>query len=304
MDQGSRPHVEAVILDPRSALVMYRLIDTHCHLHFPAYDQDREAVLARMREKGIAVITVGTNVTTSKSGVAFAEQHPDVFATIGYHPEHLTSSYTDEQEPHDTDVYSIDAIAEIAKSGSKKIVAIGETGLDFYRIDKDRDEQEATQLQEFALRDHINLAHELDLPLVIHCRDAFRRLATIIQDEQGKGKRVRGVIHCFTGTWDEARPLLDLGFYLSFTGIITFPSKKNEDPEKSIHRTIERMPMDRLLVETDAPWLTPLPYRGKRNEPAYVEHVAAKVASLRKMEVKEVEVQTTKNAINCFQLAA
>ena len=280
-----------------------RLIDTHCHLHFPAYDQDREAVLARMREKGIAAITVGTNVTTSKSGVAFAEQHPDVFATIGYHPEHLTSSYTDEQEPHDTNAYSIDAIAEIAKSGSKKIAAIGETGLDFFRIDKDRDEQEATQMQELALRDHINLAHEVDLPLVIHCRDAFRRLATIIQDEQGKGKRVRGVIHCFAGTWEEAKPLLDLGFYLSFTGIITFPPKKNEDPEKSIHRTIERMPMERLLIETDAPWLTPLPHRGKRNEPAYVELVGKKIAELRETALEDVEQKTTENAEQVFDLS-
>ncbi len=279
-----------------------RLIDTHCHLHFPAYDADRDDVLGRMREKGIAAITVGTNVTTSKSGVAFAEQHPDIFATIGYHPEHLTSSYMDDQEPHDEDAYSIDAIAEIAKSGSKKIVAIGETGLDFFRIDKDRDEQEATQLQEFALRDHIHLADELDLPLVIHCRDAFRKLATIIQDEQGKGKKVCGVIHCFTGTWEEAKPLLDLGFYLSFTGIITFPPKKDEDPERGIHRTIEQMPMDRLLVETDAPWLTPLPHRGKRNEPTYVEHVAAKVADLRRMQTDEVTEQTTENARSCFQL--
>lgn len=281
-----------------------RLVDSHCHLHFPAYDSDRDVVLSRMREKGVWGMTVGTNITTSKSGVAFAEQHPDIFATVGYHPEHLTSSYVDEHEPHDPLPYSIDSIAEIAKSGSKKIVAIGETGLDFFRIDKDRDEQEATQLQEFALRDHIHLADELDLPLVIHCRDAFRRLATIIQSEQEAGKKARGVIHCFTGTWDEAQLLLNLGFHLSFTGIITFPPKKGEDPERSIHRTIERMPIDRMLVETDAPWLTPLPYRGKRNEPTYVEHVAEKIAELRGISLDEVAEQTTKNAVSLFKLPA
>jgi TatD DNase family protein len=281
---------------------MPRLIDSHCHLHFPAYNEDRDAVLLRMREKQIWGIAVGTNIATSKSGVAFAEQHPDVFATVGYHPEHLTSSYIDEHEPHDSLPYSIDAVAEIAKSGSKKIVAIGETGLDFFRIDKDRDEQEATQLQEFGLRDHIKLADELDLPLVIHCRDAFRRLATIIQSEQTTGKKVRGVIHCFTGTWEEGKMLLDLGFHLSFTGIITFPPKKDEDPERSIHRTIERMPLDRMLVETDAPWLTPLPHRGKRNEPTYVEHVAQKIAELRGIDVEEVARQTTENALTLFQL--
>lgn len=279
-----------------------RLIDSHCHLHFPAYDQDRSAVLAHMREQNVWGITVGTNVTTSRMGVAFAEQHPDVFATIGYHPEHLTSSYADEQEPHDEAAYVIDAIAEIAKGGSKKIVAIGETGLDFYRIDNDRDTQEAAQLQEFALRDHINLANELDLPLVIHCRDAFNRLATVIQAKHAEGKKVRGVIHCFTGTWEEAKPLLDLGFHLSFTGIITFPPKKNEDPDRSILRTIERMPLDRMLVETDAPWLTPLPHRGKRNEPAYVQLVAAKISQIRSTEVGDIEKQTTKNAVDLFRL--
>jgi TatD DNase family protein len=279
-----------------------RLIDTHCHLHFPAYNADRDAVLARMREKNVWGITVGTNVTTSRGGVEFAENHPDIFATVGYHPEHLTSSFADEQELHDTEAYSIDTVSVVAKSGSKKIVAIGETGLDFFRIDKDRDEQEATQLQEFALRDHINLANELDLPLVIHCRDAFNRLAAVIQDEQSRGKKVRGVIHCFTGTWDEAKPLLDLGFSLSFTGIITFPPKKFEDPDKSIHRTIEKMPVDRIMVETDAPWLAPIPFRGKRNEPVYVEHVAMMISRLRGIDIEEVARQTTMNAVELFKL--
>lgn len=290
-------------MGPRPHCCMHlKLIDSHCHLHFPAYNADREAVLARMREKGVWGITVGTNVVTSKLGIAFAEQHPDIFATVGYHPEHLTSSFKDEQELHDDAAYSIDAIAAVAKSGSKKIVAIGETGLDFFRIDKDRDEQEASQLQECALRDHIALADELNLPLVIHCRDAFARLATVIQDEQNKGKNVRGVIHCFTGTWDEGKPLLDLGFNLSFTGIVTYPPKKDADPSQSIHRTIEQMPADRIMVETDAPWLTPVPYRGKRNEPSYVEHVAMTVARLRGESFEEISRQTTQNAIDLFKL--
>jgi TatD DNase family protein len=278
------------------------LIDTHCHLHFPGFAEDREVVLDRMKQKSIWGISVGTNVVTSKQGVTFADEHENIFATVGYHPEHLSSSYVDEQETHDPTPYEIDAIAAIVKGGSKKIVAIGETGLDFFRIDKDRDEQEATQLQEFALRDHINLANELDLPLVIHCRDAFRKLATIIQDEQGRGKKVRGVIHCFTGTWEEAQPLLDLGFYLSFTGIITFPPKKDVDPEQSILRTIERMPMDRMLVETDAPWLAPMPHRGKRNEPAHVELVAQKIAEVRGVDLSDIAKRTTESAIGLFRL--
>lgn len=278
-----------------------RLIDSHCHLHFPAYDEDREAVLKRMREGGVWGITVGTNIATSKSAVAFAGSHADIFATVGYHPEHLTSAYEDESEGHDNAPFTIGAIAELARS-SAKVVAIGETGLDFYRVDEDREIEDAAQEQEHALRDHIALAHELDLPLVIHCRDAFMRLAAVIQDERGKGRRVRGVVHCFTGSWDEAVPLLGLGLHLSFTGIITFPPRKNDDPNKSPRRVIERMPLDRLLIETDAPWLTPVPHRGKKNEPAYVEFVAEEVARIRNADLEKVAQKTVENTVSLFKL--
>jgi len=278
-----------------------RLVDSHCHLHFPAYDEDRDDVLSRMRQNGVWGITVGTNETTSRSGIRFAERHPDVFATVGYHPEHLTSSYHDKSEGWDDAPYTIGTIAELARS-SKEVVAIGETGLDFYRIDQDRDAEDAAQEQERALRDHIALAHELDLPLVFHCRDAFHRLAVLIQDEMSRGKRVRGVVHCFTGTWDEAVPLLDLGLHLSFTGIVTFPPKKTEDPSKGLRRVVEKMPLHRLLVETDAPWLTPIPHRGKRNEPSYVEYVAKEIANIRKTTFDEITRVTVENTVNLFHL--
>ncbi len=279
-----------------------RLIDSHCHLHFPAYDEDRKAVLLRMRELGVWGITVGTNAVTSKSAITFAETHPDVFATVGYHPEHLTSAYEDKSEERDDAPFTIEAIAKLARS-SRKVVAIGETGLDFYRIDEDRGIEDAAQEQEHALRDHIALAHELHLPVVIHCRDAFRRLAAVIQDEQGKGRGIRGVVHCFTGSWDEAVPLLDLGLHLSFTGIITFPPRKNDDPSKSPRLVIEKMPLDRLLIETDAPWLTPVPHRGKKNEPAYVEFVARKIADLRGLDFDEVARATVENTMGLFKLS-
>lgn len=271
---------------------MLRLVDSHCHLHFPAYDTDRDAVLARMREQGIAAITVGTNATTSKSGIAFAEQHPDIFATVGYHPEHLTSDFVPDDEPHEADPYTIESIAAIARS-SKKVVAIGETGLDFYRIDKDRDHAAAKNAQEEALLEHIQLANELKLPVVIHCREALTRLAEII-----KAHPIQGVVHCFTGTWDEAKPLLDLGLHLSFTGIITFAPKKVGD----IHTVVKHMPLNQMLVETDAPWLAPEPYRGKRNEPSYVTHVAEHIAMLRNTSVDEIAHQTTANATTLFRL--
>src|SRR3989344_3683218 len=251
-----------------------RLVDSHCHLHFPAYDEDRDDVLSRMRQNGVWGITVGTNETTSRSGIRFAERHPDVFATVGYHPEHLTSSYEDADEPGGNEPYAIDPISILARS-SAKVVAIGETGLDFYRVDEDRDLEDACQEQEFALREHIALAHDTGLPLVVHC---------------------------FTGSWNEARPLIDLGLHLSFTGIVTFPSKKNEDPSKSVQRVIEKMPLHRLLVETDAPWLTPIPHRGKRNEPSYVEYVAKEIANIRKTTFDEITRVTVENTVNLFHL--
>lgn len=271
------------------------LIDTHCHLHFPAYDEDRDAVFLRMREKEIAAITVGTSFRTSEEGIRFAETHDGVWATVGYHPEHLTSSYHDESEGP---VESFDAAAiKTLAASSKKVVAIGETGLDFFRIDKDRDAEDARRIQEDAFREHLKIARELDKPIVIHCRDAFARLAEIMSDT-----KVSGVVHCFTGSWEDAQPLLDLGLHLSFTGIVTFPPKKTDDPEKHVHRVIERMPLERLLVETDAPWLTPIPHRGEKNEPAYVEFVAQKVAELRRMRLEDVARRTTENAVKLFGL--
>jgi len=277
-----------------------RLIDSHCHLHFPAYGAEREAVLARMREADIQAITVGTTAETSKNAIAFAETNEGVWATVGYHPEHFTSAYHDEAEG-DAGSYSIERIAEIARS-SKKVVAIGETGLDFYRIDEGRNREEAIALQEKGFREHIALARELDLPVVIHCRDALTRLAEIVQDEKEKGWNARAVVHCYTGTWEEAKPLLELGLHLSFTGVITFPPKKTDDPAKSTHRVIEQMPLDRILVETDAPWLTPVPHRGKQNEPTYVEFVVQQIATLRGMDVGALSRQTVENTQKLFRL--
>jgi len=273
-------------------------IDTHCHLHFPAFDAERDAVLMRMREKHVAAITVGTSIRTSEEGIRFAEKHDDIWATVGYHPEHLTSSYHDASEGP-SDAFDPTEIARLASSSSKA-VAIGETGLDFFRIDTDRDHTDARRMQEDALRQHISIAHDLHKPIVIHCRDAFQRLAEIVQEEQTAGRRVEGVVHCFTGSWEHARPLLDLGLHLSFTGIITFPPKKSDDPERQMHRVIERMPIERLLIETDAPWLAPVPHRGEKNEPAYVELVARKIAELRGTSLDDIARHTTENARKLF----
>ena len=276
------------------------LIDSHCHLHFPAYTDDLDAVLLRMCEKQIWGVTVGTSAKTSEEGIRFAEDHENIFASVGYHPEHLTSAYHDPLEGP-VEEFSIEAIERLARSSSK-VVAIGETGLDFFRIDEGRDKEASKRLQEDAFRAHLHLAHALEKPVIIHCREALTRLAEIVEEEQKNGFRVEGVVHCFTGTWSEAQPLLALGLHLAFGGIITFPPKKNGDPELSVHRVIERMPLERLLVETDAPWLTPMPHRGEKNEPSYVEFVAMKVAELRGASLEEIAEKTTENTRRLFQL--
>lgn len=276
-----------------------RLVDTHCHLHFPPFDTNRQDVLARMKTDQVWTVTIGTSANTSRSAIECAEANDGVWASVGYHPEHLTSSFRDPSEGEVGD-FDIEEIAKIARS-SKKVVAIGETGLDFYRIDKERDRKDAERIQEDAFRAHIRLACSLDLPVVIHCREALTRLAEVMKDEQSNGE-VRGVVHCYTGTWEEAQPLLELGLYLSFTGIVTFPPKKSDDSAQHVHRVIEQMPLDRMLIETDAPWLAPVPHRGKENEPSFVRFVADQIAILRNTTFDEIAVTTTRNAIDFFKL--
>lgn len=277
------------------------LIDSHSHLHFGAYKEDREAVLLRMREKNIWTITVGTNGVTSKGAIELAEKEPSVFATVGYHPSNLTSLHDDEYEETDPNPYSLESMESIANS-SDRVVAIGEIGLDYHHIDPNLDLNEAKDLQKSAFRDQIALASERDLPIIIHCRDAMDEMIEVIQDARYQGVNVRGVMHCFSGNWDQASKLLDLGLFLSFTGAITFKPRASDDPDDHVHRVIERMPLDRCMIETDAPWLAPVPHRGDRNEPAYVEYVANKIAELRNVQPSMIAEQTTNNAIKFFQL--
>ena len=277
------------------------LIDTHCHLHFPPYDQDLEAVLSHMAERGIWGITIGTALANSQRGISFAEAHPNIWATVGLHPEHVTSTYHDPNEG-EVNESTVDAGAlEALARSSSKVVAIGETGLDFFRINAEANRVEAMAAQEREFFTHIHVAQKVDLPIVIHCREALRRLAEMVQEEVTAGRRVRGVVHSFTGTWDEAKPLLDLGLYIAVNGIATFPLKKTADPANAIDRTIERIPLDRLMLETDAPYLAPAAFRGKRNEPAWVEEVAKHVAQVRGVDVSVIAAATTKNAQELFK---
>ena len=282
------------------ALTKPWLIDTHCHIDFPGYAADREAVLQRLQEKKIYGITIGTSLSGSERAVAFAEQHEGIWASVGLHPEHLSSSYHDPEEGDEPETALDGARLERIARSSQKVVAIGETGIDLYRIDEDRSREEAQRAQEESFIVHMNVAETLGLPVVIHCREALGRLAEMIEERLKAGHVFSGVVHSFTGTWEEADRLIKLGCYIALNGIATFPPKKTADPARSLDRTIAQIPLDRLLLETDSPFLAPAPYRGKRNEPSWVEEVAKYVAKKRGVPLDELARLTTENAYRLF----
>lgn len=230
------------------------LVDSHCHLDFPDYGEDREAVLARAAEAGIArMLTIATGSPRFDQVKALAAAHDPVYCTIGVHPHDAGS-----------DPLAADADALEAAARADKVVGIGETGLDYFY------ENSSPEAQRAAFRVHVEVARRLDLPLVVHSRDADADTIAIVGEAAGQG--VRGVIHCFSSGPELARAALDHGFYISLSGIVTF--KKAE----ALREIVRGLPVDRILVETDAPYLAPVPKRGKRNEPALVRHVAAVVA--------------------------
>jgi TatD DNase family protein len=255
------------------------IVDTHCHLADAKFHDDVEAVIARASAAGVAqIISVGAigPIENDRLTVEIAERHENIFAVVGVHP-------------HDAKDCTSDRIAQLRDlARSKKVVAIGESGLDFHYMHSPPAAQEAS------LRAHLALAAELGLPIVIHCRDAERRLVEIVR-ETGIGQR-GGVIHCFTGDPDAAREFLALGFCISFSGIVTF---KNSTP---IREAASIVPDDRVMVETDAPYLAPEPHRGKRNEPAYVTRTLEMLANLRRGDASALGTHVIENAARVFRL--
>jgi len=252
------------------------LIDTHCHLDFPEFAPERDAVVARARAAGVGrMITISTRFDRFADYAAIADAYDDVFCSVGTHPHnaHL--------EPEAT----VERLVELAKH--RKCVAIGEAGLDFHYDRAPRDTAERV------FRTHIAAARETGLPLVIHTRDADADTARILEDEMGKGA-FKALLHCFTGSRELAERALALGLYISMSGVVTF---RNSHELRDIARDA---PLDRLLVETDAPFLAPVPYRGKRNEPAFVAKTAAVLAEARGVAVAEVASATTANALRLF----
>ena len=253
------------------------LVDSHCHLDFPDLAQRLPEILGRMNDNGVGwAVCIGVNLEDFPGVLALAETHPNLFATVGVHPE-----YADAEDP------SEEQLAELADH--PKVIAIGETGLDYY-WQKDR-----PKWQRDRFRRHIRAAIRAHKPLVVHMRDAAEDTLRILEEEGAHA--VSGVMHCFTETWEVARQALDLGFYISFSGIVTFKSAL------AIKEAARKTPLDRILLETDSPYLAPVPYRGRTNEPAYVRHVAEEVARLRGLSPEQVGAATTTKFFNLFKHA-
>ena len=254
------------------------LIDTHTHLDDARFDGDRDVMIQRARQAGIeAFVTIGCDLVTSRSAVALADQHPDVFASIGVHPH-------DVKQVDDAWYTEFRRLAQ-----HRKVVAYGEIGLDYHY------NHSSPQSQRQRFREQIQLARELRLPVIIHTREAQEDTITILKEE--KAAEIGGVFHCFSGDAWLAKDALDLGFYLSFSGILTF---QNAEMLRDIAK---QTPLDRVLVETDCPYLTPVPHRGKRNEPAFVPHVAKQLAALRPdVSYEDIERTTSANAKRLFRI--
>ncbi|MDP2685444.1 MAG: TatD family hydrolase [bacterium] len=291
------------------------LIDTHCHLQFRGYNEDREEVIKRVIEKGVVLNIVGTQKNTSKLAVELAEKYDNFYATIGTHPVHLFPTYIDEEESSfisREESFDVEYYSELVKS--KKVIAIGETGLDLYHLPNDHEKspdgslvagkskEEVLERQKEVFLAHVNFAEKHNLPLVIHCREAHNEMIEILSNVKGQRSNViKGVIHCFTGNWGHAQKYLDLGLHLGFTGVVTFPPKKTDpQPQIDLLDVLKRVPLDRILVETDAPYLAPQVCRGKRCEPWMVEEVVKKLAEVRGIRYEEARDQTNKNATNLF----
>ncbi|MBM2802157.1 MAG: TatD family deoxyribonuclease [Deltaproteobacteria bacterium] len=253
------------------------LIDSHAHIQGKEYAGEAEAVIARARDAGVeTIIVVGGagDMSSNSEAVALAAKFENVYATVGMHPH----------DAKDVDADELKTLRELASH--PKVVAVGETGLDYYYNHSPQDTQQRVFAQ------FIHMARDTELPIVVHERDAAQEAEDLLRRE-GAGK-LRGVIHCFTGNYEAACGYLDLGFYLSFTGIITF---KNAEPLREV---VRKVPLEKIFVETDSPYLTPVPHRGKRNEPAYVRFVAETIANVKGVTLDEVARVTTTNVRALF----
>ncbi|MGN6376271.1 MAG: TatD family hydrolase [Sphingomonas sp.] len=252
------------------------LADSHCHLNYKGLAEEQQAVLQRARARGVtAMLNISTRENEWDAVIATAEREPDVWATVGIHP-------------HEADQHGhVDTAKLVERAQHPRVVGIGESGLDYYYDHSDRARQQAS------FRAHIAAARETGLPIVVHTRDAEEDTAAILRDEMGKGA-YPGVIHCFTASQAFADIALELGFYISISGIVTFKNARD------LQATAARLPIERLLIETDAPFLAPVPHRGKTGEPSFVADTAAFLAELRNDDVTELQDVTARNFHTLF----
>lgn len=288
-------------------------VDTHTHVNFHAFHDDADDVIRRALDAGVWMINVGTQFETSRRTVEIAENYAEgVYAAVGLHPIHLFSHHVDEEETSFQtagEEFNADSYRELVLR-STKVVAIGEFGLDYYRMPPGEDPERIKAVQREVAKQHIILAKSVDKPLMLHVRpsagtmDAYEDLLQVLDeyefsspgDGEGLRERSRGVIHSFTGDWPTAEKFLKAGCLIGLNGIITF------DKTGRSEEVVKNTPLERIVLETDAPYLTPVPHRGSRNEPAYVKHVAAKIAEIKGTDPAEVESVTTQNARRLFKI--
>lgn len=254
-------------------------VDSHCHLNYKGLVEHQAAVLERARAAGVsAMLNISTRECEWDDVIGLAEQESDVWASVGIHP-------------HEADAHvGIDALKLIQRAANPRVIAIGETGLDYYYDHSDR------QQQQISFREHIAASRETGLPLIVHTRDAEEDTAQILADEMGKG-HYSGVIHCFTASAEFGRKALDLGLYISLSGIVTFKSATD------LQEVARHIPAERLLIETDSPFLAPVPHRGKSCEPAFVANTAQFIADLRGVTVEQLAQQSSSNFYRLFSKA-
>lgn len=253
------------------------LVDSHCHLDFPDLASNLDELLAKMRDNEVShALCVSVNLQDFPRVLALAEAHSNLFASVGVHPD-----YENLIEPQ--------AAQLAALAAHPRVVAIGETGLDYFRLKGD------LEWQRERFRQHIRAARQCDKPLIIHTREAAEDTLRIMAEEGADS--VAGVMHCFTESWEVAQRAMEMNFYISFSGIVTFKKAV------SLKEIAKRIPLERMLVETDSPYLAPVPHRGKMNQPAFVRHVAEEIAELRGITVNEVATATTRNFFKLFKVA-
>lgn len=277
-------------------------VDTHCHLNFKAFRDDAQEVIKRTLDENVWMILVGVESKTSKRGIEYATKYErGVYASVGLHPIHLEKQAAkDEDYDFTTSGEEFDYEFYKRLAAAREVVAIGETGLDYYHIPRGEDFIAAKEKQKQVFLSHLALAREMDLPAIIHCRDAHDDMLVALKEfrkenkESFSGDRPWGVMHCFTGDENLAWQYFNLGLLISFTGLVTFNHQWDE--------LIRKLPLDKFLIETDSPFMSPATIRGKRNEPLYVREVAARIAEIKGLALEKIAEISTNNARRLFKI--